>query len=72
MTDIMRLRKKIVANGNKLSNQQAIDLLGEIGIIDEGKDKLQWSVLYNLTSGDINLFAHRNMKNIITGSLRMK
>jgi hypothetical protein len=52
-------------NGGTLSEENAISLLAQIGIIDENTDKLQWSVLYNLTSGEGKLFAHRNTKNII-------
>lgn len=52
-------------NGGTLSKDQAISLLAQIGIIDEGTDKLQWSVLYNLTTGEGELFAHRNTENII-------
>jgi penicillin V acylase-like amidase (Ntn superfamily) len=52
-------------NGGTLSEENAISLLADIGIIDENIDKLQWSVLYNLTTGKGKLFAHRNTKNMI-------
>ncbi len=52
-------------NGGALSEEQAIALLAQIGIVDEGVDKLQWSVLYNLTTGEGELFAHRNTENSI-------
>lgn len=66
------VEEEIVSNDYVLSNQQAVALLAKIGIIDENIDKLQWSVLYNLTTGQIELFAHRNMDNIIISSLNMK
>lgn len=52
-------------NGGTLSEDQAISLLAQIGIKDENTDKLQWSVLYNLTTREGELFAHRNTENII-------
>lgn len=66
------VNEEIVRNNYMLSNQQAITLLTEVGVWDNDVDKLQWSVLYNLTTGDIQLFAHRNAANIITGVLNMK
>ena len=48
-----------------LKEWQALSLLIKIGIKDKGIDKLQWSVLYNLTTGDGVLCAHRNIKNLI-------
>lgn len=55
-----------------LSNKQIITLLAKVGVWDEDVDKLQWSVLYNLTTGDIQWFAHRKTDNIITASINMK
>lgn len=60
---------EILRNDNMLSNKQAIDLLAKVGVLDGDTDKLQWSVLYNLTTGDIELFANRKTDNIISGSL---
>lgn len=65
------VEEEIVGNDYVLNKQQAITLLAKIGIKDENIDKLQWSVLYNLTTGQIELFAHRNMDNIISSSLHM-
>jgi hypothetical protein len=59
------IETEILRNNNTLSDQKAIDLLAEIGIMDGETDKLQWSVLYNLTTGDIKMFAHRNKDNIL-------
>jgi hypothetical protein len=52
-------------NGGRLSEDQAISLLAQIGVKDGNTDKLQWSVLYNLTTGEGKFFAHRNTDNII-------
>ncbi len=54
----------IEANDGKLNEQQAIDLLKEIGIYDRDTDKLQWSVVYNLTTLEGKVFAHRHTENI--------
>lgn len=54
-----------------LCSEQAISLLAEIGVSDGDMDRLQWSVLYNLTSGDVRLFAHRNTEHIIHSHLPM-
>ena len=59
------VKRAIEENGGFLSEQQAIDLLAEVGIYDGGTDKLQWSVIYNLTKGTGKIFANRNTGNII-------
>jgi hypothetical protein len=59
-------------NGGTLSEENAISLLADIGIIDENIDKLQWSVLYNLTTGEGKLFAHRNIENMIRFHIDIK
>lgn len=59
------VKAAIVNNGGTLSEDQAISLLAEIGVRYENTDKLQWSVLYNLTTGEGEIFAHRNVKNRI-------
>ena len=58
-------RSRIEENGGYLSQRQAIDLLTEVGIYYEGIDKLQWTVIYNLSTLDGIIFAHRNTGNII-------
>jgi hypothetical protein len=59
------VKSRIDKNGGWLSEQQAIDLLTEVGIYYEGVDKLQWTVIYNLTTGIGKIFAGRNTDNII-------
>lgn len=59
----------ILENNEALSEAEAMELLAEIGIVDEGVDKLQWSVIYNLTTGEVSWFAHRNTNNVITSSI---
>jgi hypothetical protein len=51
-------------NGGMLSEEQAIALLAEVGIFHDGVDKLQWSVVYNLSAGTGRIFARRNTENI--------
>lgn len=65
------VKEEIVKHENKLTEQQVITLLSRIGIYDGTTDKLQWSTVYNLTTGDIDLFAHRNTKNVLKSSLEM-
>lgn len=54
----------IEENSGVLDEDKAIDLLAEIGVMDGETDKLQWSVLYNLTTGDGQIFANRKIDNI--------
>ena len=54
----------IKENSGVLDEDKAIDLLAEIGVMAGETDKLQWSVLYNLTTGDGQIFANRKMDNI--------
>ena len=52
-------------NNGVIDKDVAIHLLAEVGVMDGDTDKLQWSVLYNLTTGNGQIFAHRNLDNII-------
>ena len=45
-----------------ISNNDALELLARVGVYDDGDDYLQWSVLYNLSRQDSELFAHRQVK----------
>lgn len=54
----------IEENSGVLDEDKAIDLLAEIGVMAGETDKLQWSVLYNLTTGDVQIFANRKIDNI--------
>lgn len=53
----------ILSNGGVLSEDQCVELLAEIGIMDGVTDKLQWSVVYNLTTGKGQIFANRKTDN---------
>jgi len=57
-------KNAIRENGGYLTEQQAIDLLMEVGIYDGDMDKLQWTVIYNLTTGTGKILANRNIDNI--------
>lgn len=54
----------IEENSGVLNEDEVIDLLAKVGVMDGETDKLQWSVLYNLTTGDGQIFANRNTDNI--------
>lgn len=60
-----KVQNAIEVNEGMLEAEGAIQLLVDIGIFDGDIDKLQWSVLYNLTTGDGEIFANRKMDNII-------
>lgn len=57
------VKEAIQENNGVLSTEQAIDLLKEVGIRDGVEDKLQWSVVYNLSTLEGTIFAHRNTDN---------
>ena len=65
------VKNTIEANGGVLDEEKAAGLLAEVGVMDGDTDKLQWSVLYNLTRGTGEIFAHRNMDNLIEFYLEM-
>jgi hypothetical protein len=56
--------KAVIEGNGSLSETQSLKLLAEVGVRDGSTDKLQWSVLYNLTTGDGKICAHRNVDNI--------
>ena len=55
----------IKEHGGVLNENQCVDLLAEVGVRNKSKDKLQWSVIYNLSNGEGKIFAHRNKDNTI-------
>ena len=60
-----RARYAIERNGGILGETQAIDLLAEIGVVnDEGESTLRWSVVYNLTTLEGVIFANRSTDNL--------
>ncbi len=63
---------EINKNFGLLSENQAVSLLAKVGVMDGAVDKLQWSVVYNLTTGNGKIFAHRNMDNVISFYLNKK
>lgn len=63
---------KIEDRNNSLNMDDVISLLNDVGVYEEdGFDKLQWSVIYNLTTGDVRLFIHRDTNNITAEKLEM-
>lgn len=60
-----KVQNAIESNEGTLEAESAIQLLVDVGIFDGDIDKLQWSVLYNLTTGDGEIFANRKTDNII-------
>ncbi len=65
------VEKELLDKNGILNENDAILLLAEVGVQDEEMDKLQWSVVYNLTTGDVCLFIHRDTNNITAAKLDM-
>jgi len=65
-------KQTIEENGGWLSEEQAIKLLAKVGIFYNGIDKLQWTVIYNLTTGTGKIFAGRNTDNISSFAVSYK
>ena len=61
-----RVRKVIESNGGILDEMQAVELLAEVGIVYDDEDRLQWTVVYNLSTLEGVIFASRNRENLIT------
>ena len=59
------VKASIINNGGFLSMTQSIVLLAEVGGVFDGVDKLQWTVIYDLSALDGILFANRNTDNLI-------
>lgn len=66
-----RVQNAIEENNGILEVSGAIQLLADVGVFDGDIDKLQWSVLYNLTTGKGGIFANRKTSNIIEFNLDM-
>lgn len=59
------VKNAIETNGGMLEVSQAVQLLAHVGVFDGDADKLQWSVLYNLTTGNGEIFANRKTNHLI-------
>ena len=66
-----RVQNVIETNNGILEADQSTQLLADVGVFDGDIDKLQWSVLYNLTTGNGEIFASRKTNNIIGFHLDM-
>ena len=47
-----------------------MELLAEVGVMDGETDKLQWSVVYNLSELSGQIFAHRKMEHAVKFALK--
>lgn len=65
------VEKELSDNNGILNENDVISLLAKVGVQDGEVDKLQWSVIYNLTTGDVRLFIHRDTSNITAEKLEM-
>lgn len=66
-----RVKSAIEENNGILTEEQAIELLSEIGIYDEnGENKLQWSVIYNMNNLEGKIFTERNKNKLISFQLK--
>ena len=66
------IANKITESHNKISNSEALNLLAKTGGYDGANDSLQWSVLYNLTNLNSEIFAHRIVKDRTFFQLEIK
>lgn len=66
-----KVQNTIEENNGILDASQSIQLLADVGVFDGDTDKLQWSVLYNLTTGNGEIFANRKTNHIIQFNLDM-
>jgi len=65
-----RVMNEIERNSKTVSINTALELLSKVGVYDEnGNDKLQWSVVYNLNSLNGKLFINRDVENMYLFSL---
>ena len=55
----------ILESDCNLSEEEAMELLAEVGVMDGETDKLQWSVVYNLSELSGRIFAHRKTENAV-------
>lgn len=55
----------ILESGCNLSEKEAVELLAKVGVMDGETDKLQWSVVYNLSDLSGEIFAHRKTENAV-------
>jgi penicillin V acylase-like amidase (Ntn superfamily) len=72
-TEFERYEKvKLALNENNdiMSKTQTVELLNDVGVYDEGEDKLQWSVIYNLSKPGGLIFANRNIQKIYVFQLK--
>ena len=59
------VKKEIERSDHTLTIPVAVDLLSKVGVYDEdGTDKLQWSVIYNLNELNGEIFCNRKIHNI--------
>lgn len=65
------VEKELVDNNGILNENDVISLLAKVGVQDGEVDKLQWSVVYNLSTGDVRFFIHRDTNNIMAAELEM-
>ena len=49
--------------------EEAMKLLAKVGVMDGETDKLQWSVVYNLSERSGRIFAYRKIENALNFSL---
>lgn len=63
------VEKKLKPAGGVISGRDAMALLQSVGIVSQGEDRLQWSVVYNQTDLTGEICVHRNTGNTYSFSL---
>jgi hypothetical protein len=64
-----KVEQKLKPANGVISEAEAMKLLVDVGVIYKEEDKLQWSVVYNLTDLNGQICTHRNTENIYNFSL---
>jgi len=65
-----QVENEIQFRNKSISEKEAIDLLIDVGVYEDEIDKLQWSVVYNLTKRNGTIFANRNKGNLISFEIK--
>ena len=68
-----RISQRLQETGGRLNLQEAFGLLADVSQVDPGgQSSTQWSVVYDLTAGTVNIVMGREYSGTIHGDLKVK